>query len=88
MSQTVRVSLVFPHELWEEVKRVIPEGQRSRVIAQATERELQRRRRLDSVARLHALHEELVTRYGETPPSAEDIHEMREERDARLDGVH
>jgi len=88
MTNTVRVSLVFPHELWEEVKRTIPEGQRSRVIAQATERELQQRRRLESVGRLQALHEEFLQKYGEMPGSAEDICQMREERDAELTGLH
>lgn len=88
MANTVRVSLVFPDELWEEVKRTIPEGQRSRVIAQATERELQRRRRLASVGRLQALHEEFLQKYGQMPSSAEDIGRMREERDAELTSLH
>jgi len=87
MSDTVRVTLVFPHNLWEEVKETIPAGQRSRVIAEATERELQRRRRLESVGRLRVLHEELARKYGETPGSADDIRRMREERDDQLNGM-
>ena len=40
MRDTVWVTLVFPRELWEEVKRLIPPGERSRVIAEATRLEL------------------------------------------------
>jgi len=88
MGDTVRVSLVFPHDLWEEVKRVIPAGERSRVIAEVTEREIRRRQRLESVERLQALQEELRQKYGEMPSGVEDIHQMREERDAEIVGLH
>jgi metal-responsive CopG/Arc/MetJ family transcriptional regulator len=87
MADTVRVSLVFPRDLWEEVKRIIPAGERSRVIAEATEREIRRRRRLESIERLRVLQEELRQKYGEMPSSVEDIRRMREERDAQLTGL-
>jgi len=87
MGDTVRVSLVFPRQLWEEVKRLIPSGERSRVIAEATEREIRRRRRLESVERLRALQEEFRQKYGEMPSCVEDIRQMREERDAEITGL-
>ena len=84
MANTVRISLVFPRDLWEELKRIIPVGDRSRVIAAATEREIRRRQRLESIGRLQALQEEFRKRYGEMPSCVEDIHQMREERDAEI----
>jgi sulfur transfer protein SufE len=87
MSDTVRVSLVFPRDLWEEVKRLIPSGERSRVIAEATEWEIRRRQRLESIERLQALQEEFRQKYGEMPSCVEDIRQMREERDAETTGL-
>ena len=87
MSDTVRVSLVFPRELWEEVKQIIPAGERSRVIAEATEQEIRKRRRLESLTRIQALQEEFRRIYGQMPDSAEDIRQMREERDAEITGL-
>ncbi|MBC7264070.1 MAG: hypothetical protein H5T64_06880 [Chloroflexi bacterium] len=87
MANTVRVSLVFPRELWEEIKRIIPAGERSRVIAEAMEREIQQRRRLQSIEQLRALQEEFRQRYGEMPSGVEDIRQMREERDAEITGL-
>ncbi|MER3459034.1 MAG: hypothetical protein C4309_10795 [Chloroflexota bacterium] len=43
MGSTVqRVSVVFPSELWEKVKALVPPGQRSRLIVEATRHELHR----------------------------------------------
>ena len=84
MKDTVRVSVVFPRELWQRVQLTIPAGERSRAIAAATDHELRKRQRLASVARLQALQAEWRRLYGEMPSSAEDIRELREERDARL----
>jgi len=81
MRDTVRVTLVFPRELWEEVKRLIPPGERSRVIAEATRLELKRRKRMESVRRLKALQEMLCRKYGRMPSCVEEIRRMREERD-------
>jgi len=88
MTNTVRVSLVFPQQLWEEVKRIIPAGKRSQVISEATEQEIRRRQRLESIERLQALQEEFRQKYGEMPSSVEDIRQMREERDAEITGLH
>ena len=88
MSDTVRVSLVFPRRLWEEVKRLIPSGERSRMIAEATARELRRRQRLESVERLQRLQAELKQKYGQLPSSVEDIRRLREERDAEVPGLY
>ena len=88
MGDTVRVSLVFPRRLWEEVKRLIPSGKRSRMIAEATARELRRRQRLESVERLQRLQAELQKKYGQLPSSVEDIRRLREERDAEVSGLH
>ncbi len=87
MSDTVRISLVFPRKLWEQVKQIIPAGERSRVIAEATEREIRRRRRLESIERLQKLQEEFRQKYGQMPSSVEDIRQMREERDAEITGL-
>jgi hypothetical protein len=84
MADTVRVSLVFPHQLWEEVKRLIPSGERSRVIAEATEREIRRMQRLEALERVRVLGDELKRKYGEMPSCVEDIRQMREERDAEI----
>ena len=84
MGDTVRVSLVFRRDLWEEVKRLIPSGERSRVIAEATEREIQKRQRLKALERVRALGDELRQKYGEMPSCVEDIRQMREERDAEI----
>ena len=87
MGDTVRVSLVFRRDLWEEVKRLIPSGERSRVIAEATEREIQKRQRLEALERVRALGDELRQKYGEMPSCVEDIRQMREERDAEITGL-
>lgn len=87
MNDTVRVSLIFPRTLWEEVRRLIPPGERSRVIARATEREIRLRQRMESVERIRLLQQELRAKYGQLPDSAEEIRRMREERDAELTGL-
>ena len=84
MGDTVRVSLVFPRDLWEEAKRLIPSGERSRVIAEATEREIRKRQRLEALERVRTLGDELRQKYGEMPSCVEDIRQMREERDAEI----
>jgi hypothetical protein len=87
MGDTVRVSLVFPRELWEEVKRLIPSGERSRIVAEATGREIRRRQRLRALEQVRALGDELERKYGEMPSCVEDIRQMREERDAEITGL-
>jgi len=87
MADTVRVSLVFPRQLWEEIKRIIPAGERSRVIAEAAEQEIRRRKRLQALERVRALGDEFRRKYGEMPSCVEDIRQMREERDAEITGL-
>ena len=87
MSDTVRISLVFPRWLWEEVKRLVPSGERSRMIAEATARELRRRRRLETIERLQRPQAELREKYGQIPSCVEDIRQLREERDAEVSGL-
>jgi hypothetical protein len=87
MADKVRVTLVFPKESWEEVKRLVPSGDRSGFVVEATKREIRRRHRLESITQLQAIQEELREKYGEMPACAEEIQEMREERDAEITGL-
>jgi len=87
MADTVRVSLVFPRQLWEEIKRIIPAGERSRVIAEAAEQEIRRRKRLQALERVRALGDEFRRKYGEMPSCVEDIRLKREARDAEITGL-
>ena len=87
MADTVRVNLVFPRDLWEEVKRIIPAGRRSRLIAEATEHELRRQRALASIERLRSLQAEFRQKYGEMTSAVDEIRQMREARDADLDDL-
>lgn len=84
MGKRIKVTLTFPEELWEELKRFVPRGERSRLVAEATEKELISRKRLREVRRLKALQGKLRKKYSEQPPSAEEIRALREERDARI----
>jgi seryl-tRNA synthetase len=87
MTDTIRVTLVFPKESWEEVKRLVPSGDRSRFVVEATKREIRRRQRLESIEQLQAIQKELKKKYGEMPRCAEEIQDMREERDAEITGL-
>ncbi|MEM0487966.1 MAG: hypothetical protein QW707_02050 [Candidatus Bathyarchaeia archaeon] len=87
MKRKVRVTLTFPKELWDEVKRTVPAGERSRLIAEATAQLLAARKRAQGVRRLKVLQRALRRKYGELPSFAEEIQAMREERDARLTGL-
>jgi hypothetical protein len=44
-----RVSILFPADLWEKVKTLVPVGERSRLVVEATRKEL---RRLELLAAL------------------------------------
>ncbi len=87
MADKVRVTLVFPKESWEEVKRLVPSGDRSGFVVEATKREIRRRHRLESIKQLQAIQEELREKYGEMPACVEEIRDMREERDAEITGL-
>ena len=85
-SETVRVTLVLPKRLWEEVKQMTPSGRRSRLVAKALEAEMQHQRRIQQLEELSAFQNYLREKYGETPDSVDDIRQMREERDADITG--
>jgi len=87
MTHTARVTLVLPADLWEEVKRMVPSGQRSRLVAEALETEVRRRKRWEAFERARQLGDELFEKYGEFPSSVEEINQMREERDAEITGL-
>lgn len=87
MNRRVRVTLTFPKELWDEVKRSIPAGERSRLIAEATAQLLEARKRAQGVKRLKSLQRALSRKYGVHPSFAEEIQAMREERDAQITGL-
>ena len=87
MTDKIRVTLVFPKESWEEIKRNVPSGERSAFVVSATMREIRRRQRLESVNRLQAIQEDLKKRYGEMTHSADEIRDMRDERDAEITGL-
>jgi len=81
MKEVERVTLVLPKTLWEDVKRLIPSGQRSRVVAEALEIEIRRRRRLEQIAQVRSLQEDLRQKYGLLPDSATEIEALRKERE-------
>jgi len=87
MANTARVTLVLPEDLWEEVKRIVPKGQRSRLVAEALEAEVRRRKRWEQLERVHQFQDYLFEKYGEMPSSVEEINHMREERDAQITGL-
>jgi hypothetical protein len=76
-----RVTLVIPKVLWEELKDLVPSGQRSRVVAEALEAELRRRRRQEQLSQIRTLHDDLSQKYGVLPTSAAEIEVMRGERE-------
>jgi metal-responsive CopG/Arc/MetJ family transcriptional regulator len=84
MTETERVTLVLPKALWEDVKRLVPSGERSRLVTEALETEIRRRKRLEQVGQIRRLQESMRAKYGELPSGAEDIQQMREEHD---DGI-
>jgi len=79
--QVTRVTIALPKKLWENVKRAVPAGQRSGLVAQALESELRRRQRQEQVGQLRQFQETMRAKYGELPSSAGDIDQMRQERE-------
>jgi hypothetical protein len=84
MKEVERVTLVLPKALWEDVKSLTPSGGRSRLVVEALEAEVRRRKRIEQVNRIHLLQESLRSKYGELPSSADDIDRMREEHDGEF----
>ena len=87
MDDVIRVTLVLPRKLWEEVKQIVPSGQRSRLVAQALEAEVRRQRQEQQLDRLQQFQDYLFAKYGVTPDTADDLRQMREERDAEITGL-
>jgi metal-responsive CopG/Arc/MetJ family transcriptional regulator len=79
--QVTRVTIALPKKLWENVKRAVPAGQRSSLVAQALESELSRRQRQEEIGQLRQFQESMRAKYGELSPGAVDIAKMRQERD-------
>jgi hypothetical protein len=88
MSEQTRVTLVIPTQLWEHVKRLAPERQRSRLVIEALQAEVQRRERLRQLESLHQFQETMIRKYGELPEAAADITRMRQERDDEISDLH
>ena len=84
MSKTARVTLVLPKGLWDDVKRIVPAGQRSRLVAEALEAEVRRRKRIEQLRNLEQFQDYMRGKYNELPYGAEDIEQMRQERDHEL----
>lgn len=80
MKDVERVTLVLPKALWEDVKRLVPSGGRSRLVAEALQNEIRRRKRLEQANRIRQFQESMRSKYGDLPSGAEDIEIMREER--------
>jgi hypothetical protein len=87
MVNTTRVTLVLPEELWEEVKQMVPSGHRSRLVAEALEAEVRRRKRWEQLERVRQFQDYLFEKYGEMPSSVEEINQMRGDRDAQITGL-
>ena len=87
MRQVTRVTVALPKELWESVKRSVPAGQRSSLVADALESELRRRKRLKQVGNLLQFQQGMLKKYGELPASASDIEQMREDNDDERDSL-
>lgn len=87
MSEVTRVTVVIPKKLWEEVKRVVPSGGRSRLVAEALETEIRFRKRSAHLEELSHHQEYMRQKYGELPSSVEGITKMRQERDDEIEGM-
>jgi metal-responsive CopG/Arc/MetJ family transcriptional regulator len=81
MHQVTRVTIALPRDLWESVKRAVPSGQRSGLVAEALESELRRRKRMQQVGQLRQFQKNMLKKYDYLPSSADDIQLMRTEND-------
>jgi metal-responsive CopG/Arc/MetJ family transcriptional regulator len=84
MSEYLRVTVILPKKLWEEVKQRVPARKRSRLVAEALEAEMRRRGRLEQLERLEQFQVHMRQKYGELPSSAEAVQEIRKERDDEI----
>jgi hypothetical protein len=88
MGELSRVTLVLPKPLWDKVKRLVPAGQRSRLVADALEIELRRRQRVEQVEEVKRFQAYMRGKYGQLPSSAPDIETVRQERDDEISRLH
>ncbi|HEY5270923.1 MAG TPA: hypothetical protein VII97_11335 [Anaerolineales bacterium] len=88
MQQVTRVTIALPRELWEKFKNTVPAGKRSRLVAQALENELRRRKRVEQFENLRKHQKTMLDKYGELPESAMEIEQMRQEHDDEQSGLH
>ena len=86
-SDITRVTLTLPSDLWRRGKQFVPARQRSSLVAEALQRELRRRERLDQIERLRLLQDELRRKYGLMDNCVGDLGALREERDAEISGL-
>ena len=84
MSDTSKVTLILPKDLWDDVKRLVPSGQRSRFVGEAVESEVRRRKRASDLDQLKKFHDQMLEKYGELPSSVDEIEKIRQERDDEL----
>jgi len=87
MGNTTRVTISLPKDLWEAVKSAVPAGKRSRLVANALEAEIRRRKRTEQLINLKQFHTQMLEKYGELPASAADIEQMRQERDNEVEDL-
>lgn len=88
MEENTRVTLVLPKALWENVKELAPAGQRSKLVTEALNAEVRRRRRFEQLERIKNFQAYMREKYGESPSSADEINQMRAEHDDELTSVH
>jgi len=77
----VKVTFMVSRELWEEFKRLIPPGERSRTLSGALEQRLHVEKRRKAFEKAVQFSHKLQEKYGVLPSSVDDIREMREELD-------
>jgi hypothetical protein len=75
---TQRININFPDDVAEDLKRLVPEGQRSSVVVEATRRELERIRRKGAYESLLDLR-----RSAQTVPAGDVLNTLRKIRRAR-----
>jgi metal-responsive CopG/Arc/MetJ family transcriptional regulator len=76
-----RVTLTLPSKLWEDVKRLVPAGRRSQLVAEALEAEVKRHQQQSHLESIRQFQDYLFRKYGEMPSCVDDITQIREERD-------
>ncbi|MCX6082233.1 MAG: hypothetical protein NTW32_22115 [Chloroflexi bacterium] len=88
MREVTRVTVTLPLYLWEAVKRTIPTGRRSRFLAEALERELHRRKRMQQLGQLREFQKRMFQKYGELPSRTDDIQLTQKKSDDNQDSLY